>query len=87
MNWPRFFRCLTLTMPFAAGFVGVIYAQAPFYQGNTITVVDSSDAGGTNDMRIKALLPCLHLQKVIEDVPRDPEVVSRFNKITGEGFQ
>jgi len=85
MNWPRFFRCLTLTMPFAANFVGVIYAQAPFYQGNTITVVVSSHAGGSNDMRIKSLLP--YLQKVIQEVPRDPEAVSVFNKIAGEGFQ
>jgi len=36
-----------------------IYAQALFYQGKTITVVVSRDAGGGSDVRIKALIPFL----------------------------
>ena len=35
-----------------------------FYQGKTITVIVSSDAGGTVDMRVKALAPVL--RKYIE---------------------
>ena len=32
-------------------------AQTPFYQGKTITVVSGVAAGGSGDIRIRALLP------------------------------
>jgi hypothetical protein len=47
-----------------------LYAQVPFYQGKTITVIVSSDAGGTSDLRVKSLVP--YLQKYI---PGNPTVV------------
>ena len=73
MKWTRFFRYLALVLPFAAVEHGVIYGQAPFYQGKTITVIVSSDAGGTSDVRIKALLP--FLQKYI---PGSPTIVTEY---------
>ena len=38
-------------------------SQSPFYQGKTITVVQIVGAGGTGDLRRKALFP--YLQKYI----------------------
>ena len=43
---------LSLCMP-----VGNAYAQADFYKGKTITVVQIVDAGGTGDLRRRALFP------------------------------
>jgi len=39
------------------GLVEYGFCQAPFYQGKTITVVQIVGAGGTGDMRRKALFP------------------------------
>ncbi len=49
MKWRRFLRRLALALSFSAVFNGAIYAQVPFYQGRTITVIVSSDAGGTSE--------------------------------------
>jgi len=49
------------------------YGQAPFYQGKTVTVVQMVAAGGTGDVRRKALFP--FLQKYI---PGNPTIVSEY---------
>src|SRR5919108_1826215 len=48
-------------------------SQSPFYQGKTITVVQIVGAGGTGDLRRKALFP--FLQKYI---PGNPTIVSDY---------
>src|SRR5918999_2735933 len=48
-------------------------AQLPFYQGKTITLIVSSDAGGTSDLRVKSLIP--FLQKYI---PGNPTIVVEY---------
>jgi len=73
MKWKLFFRCLALALPIASVDHGAVFAQVPFYQGKTITVIVSSDAGGTSDVRIKALLP--FLQKYI---PGNPTIVTEY---------
>ena len=45
----------------------VLYAQADFYQGKTLTIVQGRDAGGTGDLRVRALVP--FLQKYIRGNP------------------
>jgi hypothetical protein len=45
-------------------------AQAPFYQGKTITVVSGVAPGGSGDIRIKALLPFLR-----KYIPGNPTLV------------
>ena len=40
-------------------FAAPAFAQAPFYQGKTITVIATTSPGGTGDMRVKSLLPTL----------------------------
>ena len=49
------------------------FSQAPFYQGKTITIVQIAGAGGTGDMRRKALFP--FLQKYI---PGNPTILSEY---------
>ena len=63
-------RTLTAAVLFAAVLVfcrtdGL--AQTPFYQGKTITVVSGVAAGGSGDIRIRALLP--FLRKYITATP------------------
>src|SRR3989338_3359443 len=49
-----FFTLLSfLFLPFAA------FSQTPFYQGKTITIVWGSTAGGTGDLRLRAVVPVL----------------------------
>jgi len=52
---------------------GYLFAQAPFYQGKTITIVQGRDPGGTGDIRVRALLS--FLQKYI---PGNPNVVNEY---------
>jgi tripartite-type tricarboxylate transporter receptor subunit TctC len=73
MEWIRFFCCLALVSPLVAVSDGALYAQGPFYQGKTITVILSSDAGGTSDLRVKSLVP--YLQKYI---PGNPTIVLEY---------
>jgi tripartite-type tricarboxylate transporter receptor subunit TctC len=48
-------------------------AQASFFQGKTITIVQGRDPGGTGDIRVKAVIP--FLQKYI---PGHPNIVSEY---------
>jgi len=69
----RFLRCLALVLPLVGASDGSLYAQVPFYQGKTVTVIVSSDAGGTSDLRVKSLVP--YLQKYL---PGNPTVVLEY---------
>jgi putative tricarboxylic transport membrane protein len=55
------------------GLIEYGFSQSPFYQGKTITVVQIVGAGGTGDMRRRALFP--FLQKYI---PGNPTIVSDY---------
>jgi tripartite-type tricarboxylate transporter receptor subunit TctC len=50
-----------------------LYAQSDFYRGKTIRIVHGRDAGGSGDLRVKALVP--FLQKYI---PGNPTIVHEF---------
>jgi tripartite-type tricarboxylate transporter receptor subunit TctC len=52
---------------------GHVEAQAPFYQGKTITLIQSGEAGGTGDMRVKALLPFLR-----KYIPGNPHILPEY---------
>ena len=52
---------------------GSAFAQAPFYQGKTVTVINGNAPGGTADMRMRAVMP--YLKKYI---PGEPTVVAEF---------
>ena len=70
MAWIKFLCCLALVLPLAAVPEKSLYAQVPFYQGKTVTLIVSSDPGGTSDLRVKSLVP--YIQKYI---PGNPTVV------------
>lgn len=71
MKWIKCLRNLALAL--LALPTAFLYAQVPFYQGKTITVIVSSDAGGTSDLRVRSLVP--YLQKY---VPGNPTVVLEY---------
>ena len=49
------------------------FAQTPFYQGKTITVIVSTSPGGTGDLRVKALVPFLR-----KHIPGNPSLVLEY---------
>ena len=54
-------------------FAATAFAQAPFYQGKTVTVIASTAPGGTGDMRVKAFVPFLR-----KYVPGNPTVLIEY---------
>lgn len=54
------------------------HAQSNFYQGKTITLIISTNPGGTGDLRIKATMP--YLTKYI---PGNPNIVAQY--VAGAG--
>ena len=55
------------------GFHGHVYAQAPYYQGKTIRLVQGREPGGSGDIRSRAVMP--YLKKYI---PGNPTIVTEF---------
>lgn len=51
----------------------LVFAQADFYKGKTIRIVHGRNAGGSGDLRVRALVP--FLQKYI---PGNPTIVHEF---------
>ena len=50
-----------------------LYAQADFYKGKTIRIIQARNAGGSGDLRVRALVP--FLQKYI---PGSPTIVQEY---------
>lgn len=50
-----------------------VFAQAPFYQGKTLTVIATTSPGGTGDMRVRAVVPFLR-----KHIPGNPTVVIEY---------
>jgi len=57
----------------AASLPSAVFAQADFYQGKNLTIVQGRDPGGTGDLRVKALVS--FLQKYI---PGSPTIVMEY---------
>ena len=49
------------------------YAQAPFYQGKTLTIIHGRDAGGSGDFRVRAVGPFLH-----KYIPGNPTIAHEY---------
>src|SRR5262245_7606576 len=49
------------------------WAQTPFYQGKTITVVQGRDPGDAGDMRVKAVIPLIQ-----KHIPGNPTILSEY---------
>ena len=54
-------------------FAGTGLAQAPFYQGKTITMIVSTAPGGTGDLRVKAMAPVLR-----KHLPGNPAIAMEY---------
>jgi tripartite-type tricarboxylate transporter receptor subunit TctC len=52
---------------------GSIHAQAPFYEGKTLTVINGNEPGGTGDRRMRAVLPFFK-----KYIPGSPTVVAEY---------
>src|SRR5262245_56121271 len=66
-------RQTTALVAFSMLSVSSAFAQAPFYQGKTITIIHGRSAGGSGDYRARAVAP--FLQKYI---PGNPTVVHEY---------
>jgi tripartite-type tricarboxylate transporter receptor subunit TctC len=73
MKWKSLLCEAALALSLVPASSNSLYAQSSFYQGKTITVIVSSDAGGTVDMRVKALAPVLR-----KYVPGNPMIVTEY---------
>lgn len=49
------------------------FAQAPFYQGKTITLLQGTEPGGSSDMLTRSMLPFLQ-----KHIPGNPTIVSEY---------
>ena len=49
------------------------FAQAPFYQGKTITVIATTAPGGTGDLRVRAVVPLLR-----KHIPGNPTIIIEY---------
>jgi tripartite-type tricarboxylate transporter receptor subunit TctC len=52
---------------------GLALAQAPFYQGKTITILQGTAPGGSSDMLTRAMMPFLQ-----KHIPGNPTIVSEY---------
>ncbi len=49
------------------------FSQAPYYQGKTVTVIQSREPGGTGDMRARAITKFLH-----KYIPGNPTIIHEY---------
>src|SRR5262245_26471017 len=73
MKWKNLLCVMALALSVVPASSVSLDAQSTFYQGKTITVIVSSDAGGTVDMRVKALAPVLR-----KYIPGNPIIVTEY---------
>ncbi|HWO41813.1 MAG TPA: hypothetical protein VNO43_08435 [Candidatus Eisenbacteria bacterium] len=66
-------RVAAATVVWSLALQGSGLAQAPFYQGKTITVIQATEPGGSSDMMTRAVLPFLK-----KHIPGEPAVVSEY---------
>jgi tripartite-type tricarboxylate transporter receptor subunit TctC len=52
---------------------GHLHAQAPYYQGKTIRLIQGREGGGSGDIRSRAVIPFLK-----KHIPGNPNIVSEF---------
>jgi hypothetical protein len=58
---------------FTLCYLAPVFAQTPFYQGKTLTIVHGRSAGGSGDFRARAVAPFLH-----KYIPGNPTIVHEY---------
>jgi tripartite-type tricarboxylate transporter receptor subunit TctC len=73
IEWFRFVKIFALFSFFLLAPSVNAWAQTPFYQGKTITLVRGSTPGGIGEMRVRAVIPFLK-----KHIPGQPTIVIDF---------
>jgi tripartite-type tricarboxylate transporter receptor subunit TctC len=73
MNWKILLSGLALVFILISASSVPLYSQSHYYQGKTVTILVSTDAGGTADLRVKALAPSLQ-----KHIPGSPTIVTEY---------
>jgi tripartite-type tricarboxylate transporter receptor subunit TctC len=74
IQWDRWIWLLSLfVLSFTIATQRPAWAQTPFYQGKTITLVRGSTPGGIGEMRVRALIPYLK-----KHIPGQPTILIDF---------
>lgn len=71
--WPRLSLRVFLSAAIFFSLAPAALAQAPFFQGKTITILHGRDPGGTGDLRVKAVIT--FLQRYI---PGNPTIINEY---------
>ena len=68
----KFLSLLTFLLGFVSMplFPNIVYSQAPYYQGKTITMLRGGEPGGSGDMQARALIPFLK-----KYIPGNPTII------------
>jgi tripartite-type tricarboxylate transporter receptor subunit TctC len=68
----KFLSLLTFLLGFVSMplFPNIVYSQAPYYQGKTITILRGGEPGGSGDMQARALIPFLK-----KYIPGNPTII------------
>ena len=66
-------RSLTLTVLLSLWLPSAALSQAPFYQGKTLTILQSSDPGDTSDTMVRATIPTLR-----KHIPGEPTIAYQY---------
>jgi tripartite-type tricarboxylate transporter receptor subunit TctC len=69
----KLFVVLALGIAVHLGWIAGVAAQTPYYQGKTIRLIQGRDAGGSGDIRSRAVIPFLR-----KYIPGNPNIVSEF---------
>src|SRR5262249_43397944 len=72
-KWAVFLQISFGALPLGLFIGGVAFSQTSFFQGKTVTILESSAPGGVGSMRTKAVVP--FLQKYI---PGNPIIVMQY---------
>jgi tripartite-type tricarboxylate transporter receptor subunit TctC len=73
MQFPALLKIGVIGAVACLGFGGHVYAQAPYYQGKAIKLIQGREAGGSGDIRSKAVIPFLR-----KYIPGNPTIINEF---------
>lgn len=73
MNVARLVLAFSVALVVEAVSPRPVFSQAPFFQGKTITIIQGREAGGTGDLRVKAVANIVQ-----KHIPGNPTIVMEY---------
>ncbi|MBI4524417.1 MAG: hypothetical protein HY695_11485 [Deltaproteobacteria bacterium] len=73
MNWKHLLLGMAVALFLVPALSASLYPQSSFYEGKTLTIIVSTDVGGTSDMRVKTLAPFLR-----KYIPGNPTIITEY---------